>query len=100
MPDENLTAALQGTLDILNESPEAESPLAEATPDSIDLLFERINQNLAEGLPEKISDSDLLRVVQIYRAQALKWSQDEEIKRNKPRASKKPLGKLIDINLD
>lgn len=85
--NENLTAALQGTLKALDD-PTTQSPLTEATPDSIDLLLDRINAHLVAGAPEEISDAELLRLVEIYRAQALKWQQDEQIKQSKrPRKS-------------
>lgn len=98
-PNPNLTAALSGSLRLIDEN--LDSPLKEATADSIDALLDHINAGLAEGLPAKISDSDLLRVVEIYRAQALRWQQDEQSKvtRVSARARKTP-GQAVDLDLD
>jgi len=97
MPNDNLTAALEGSLEIIIQNPD--SPLAEATPDSVDELLDRINGHLAEGLPGKISDSDLLAVIRVYRAQALKWQQDEQTKKTKTPRSAKKIAEAINIDL-
>jgi len=101
MPDPNLTAALTGTLEFFKNQ---DSPLAEATPDSIDILLDRINSAWAEGMPGKVDDKTLMDLVVGYRAQALRWSQEEETKKTTRRAagaSKKPLtpAEAIDIDL-
>jgi hypothetical protein len=97
MPDPNLTAALQGSLEIVTANPE--SPLTEATPDSVDILLDRINSAFAEGLPEKLTDETLRQVITVYRSQALRWTQEEEIKKAKgPRTRKAvPLGVAFDL---
>jgi hypothetical protein len=53
------------------------SPLKEADPLSLDILFERINQKLAAGLPEQITDDELFPVVLALRKQrSLKIEKD------------------------
>lgn len=99
--DPNLTAALSGTLEFFENQ---DSPLAEATPDSVDELLDRANTAFAEGVPEKLTDETLLKLVTLYRAQALKWQQDEEIKKTKTRAAGRATKTLtpaeaIDIDL-
>jgi len=97
MPNENLTAALQGTLNMLNEQG---SPLAEATPDSVNELLDRVNSAFAEGLPERLTDATLLRLIQIYRAEALRWQQDEQKKTTRvSKTSRRPLGEVLDLDL-
>ncbi len=97
MPDPNLTAALAGTLQIIDENPA--SPLSEATPDSVDLYLDRINQHLIDGAPEKITDDELLRVVTFYRAKALLWGQEEQTKKARSTKPRKPAGAVIEIDL-
>lgn len=59
-------------------SDEFVSPLAEAAPDSIDLLLDRITDHLAAGVPEKIkSEAIFERMIAGFRAQAEKWNSDE-----------------------
>jgi len=101
MADPNLTAALTGTLEFFENQ---DSPLIEATPDSIDVLLDRINSAWAEGMPSKVDDKTLMDLVLQYRAQALRWSQEEETKKTTRRtanAGKKPLtpAEAIDIDL-
>ena len=84
MADPNLTAALTETLEFFENQ---DSPLAEATPDSIDILLDRINSAWAEGMPGKVDDKTLMDLVTQYRAQALRWSQEESIKKTKARAT-------------
>jgi hypothetical protein len=102
MADSNLTTALEGSLRLVSENPFSDhvSPLLEATPDSVDELLDRVNSCFVEGLPEKVTDSDLLRLVEIYRSQALRWTQEEEIKKTKTKraASRAPV-EAVDIDL-
>ena len=92
-PNPNLTAALQGSLDAIETSPE--SPLTEATTDSVDILLDRINSAFASGMPEKLTDETLMQAINLYRSQALRWEQDEEIKKAKgPRTRRSPADKL------
>lgn len=102
MPNDNLTSALRASLSLVEDNPT--SPLSEATPDSVDELLDRINSAMAEGLPEKITDETLRKVIDLYRAQAYRFQQDEE---NKPRRAApgtktpkpKPLAEIIDLDL-
>lgn len=95
MTNKNLTAVLQGSLDMINEN-----PLTEATTDSIDALMEKINSACVEGLPGKITDEDLLRFIQIWRAKALQWAQEEQAKANKPSRKKtEPTTYELDLDL-
>ncbi len=57
-----------------------DSPLRLADENSVDILLDRINTHMAEGLPEKITDQDLMKTIDIYRSQAFKWEQDEQKK--------------------
>ena len=60
------------------------SPLREATPDSIEELLARVNEDLVAGAPQRITDNDprLKALIEIYRKQAIQWTIDEA---NKPR---------------
>lgn len=66
-----------------------ESPLVEATPDSIDELLDRINNHLAAGLPEKVTNESLMKIVEAYRAQAVKWTAEVAETGRAPRGRKK-----------
>jgi len=106
MSDSNLTGALRASLRVVEGEgpssgldPSAQSPLREATPDSIDELLRQVNDAFGQGLPESVSDDTLRQLVDLYRAQALKWDQDEAIKRDKPKASRKK-NEAITIDLD
>lgn len=101
MANPNLSAALRGTLEAFENQ---DSPLAEATPDSIDTLLDRVNTAWAEGAPGKIDDKTLMDLVTQYRAQALRWSQEEETKKTRTRAASRATKTLnpaeaIDIDL-
>lgn len=101
-PNENLAAALRASLHLVeNPAPGTEdSPLGEATVDSVNFLLSEINDALAEGMPEKITDEKLAVLVDIYRAQALRWQTEEEEKRNKPRGTRKSTkGIIVEITL-
>jgi len=56
------------------------SPLAEATPDSIDEFLSHIDELLAAGTPEKLTDPVLRRGIELWRAEALKWTSEEKTK--------------------
>lgn len=97
MSDPNLTAALRASLAVEEDQIE-DSPLAEASADAVDELLRRINENLVDGLPQKITDSELRKLVDIYRSQAFKWAQEEQITktRGRKKSSEKP---TINFNL-
>ncbi len=98
---DNLKGALAGSLRIISENP-PDSPLTEVTTDSVDELLERINGAFAEGMPEKLTDATLVRAVDLFRAQALKWEQDEEIRASKTRTRstgpKKSISQAVDLD--
>ena len=98
MPDPNLTAALNASLKLVDENPT--SPLTEATPDSVDLYLDRINAHLIEGAPDRITDEELIRVVEFYRAKALTWTQEEQVKKTKSKAKPVPHVEAVDLGLD
>ena len=98
-PNENLSGALRASLRLVEKeeaakdtSPSREqppivnSPLTEVEADSIEEELDRINQGFIQGVPEKITDEKLASLVDLYRAQALKWEQEESVK--KPRAAR------------
>lgn len=99
---QNLTSALRGSLTLItNETPNDDSipsPLLEASPDSIDILLDRINTGMIEG--KILSDEDLKLGIELYRAQALRFAQESENK--KPRARKQtPVNKaVLDLELE
>lgn len=105
-PNPNLTAALRASLESidnpLEEAPEgfdgSDSPLETVTTDSVDILLDRVNDHLTSGLPDRITDDLLRRMVDIYRAQALYWEQ-EEAKPKTPRG-KKVVKSIEDLKLD
>jgi len=107
MPDTNgsfnLKAALRGSLHLIeNPAPNSDptSPLSEATADSVNFLLSEINDALAEGMPEKITDEKLSVLVDIYRAQALKWATDEIEKKNKPRGTRRKKDEDLSMAVD
>lgn len=94
----NLTGALRASLRIIeNDKPSNEvspniaesSPLQEVDPNALDEELTRLNENLIQGIPEKITDDSLAKIVDLYRAQALKWSQDEQTKKRAPSGTRK-----------
>jgi len=93
MPDPNLTGALKGALELL----ETDSPLSEATPDSVDELLDRINQHMADGMPERVTDADLELAVNVFRAQAFRWAQEEQ--QIKTTRRRKPQAQVIDVEI-
>lgn len=102
MADENLAAALRASLHLVeNPAPGTEdSPLGEATVDSVNFLLDEINNALAEGMPEKITDEKLAVLVDIYRAQALRWQTEEQEKKDKPRSgSRRSKGTIVEITI-
>lgn len=66
-----------------------DSPLREADPDAINLLLDKLNNALVEGLPKKITDDDLRNLVDLYRAKAIQWDAEEAEKRDKPKGQRK-----------
>ena len=81
-----------------NNSENIPSPLLEASPDSIDILLDRINTGMIEG--KILSDEDLKLGIELYRAQALRFAQEAENK--KPRTRKQtPVNKqVLDLELE
>ncbi len=67
------------------------SPLAEVDADSLDRLFDRVNQKLISGLPESIDDEkDLQPMVDIYRARRLVFiAEQQKMPAPRARATKK-----------
>ena len=101
MADPNLTGALRASLKVIeNQAQEGElsgdSPLLEATPDSIDVLLDRINEAMAAGLPGTITDETLLQLCDGFRAQALRWNQEEQ---QKPKRQRKSHAEAVEITL-
>lgn len=109
MPEEDkntnpLMAGLRASLRVVEDiDPTDDSPLREATADSINTLLDEINNNLAEGMPEKTTDEQLYQMVDMFRAQAATWVTQEVEKQNKPRRGRKgkpdkfESGDLLDI---
>lgn len=98
-PSSPLMAALRGTLRVVeNIDPEDTSPLSEATANSVNLLLDEINNALADGMPERITDDKLAQLVDIYRAQALAYATEQEEKKTRPRATRQK-GNIVDIIL-
>lgn len=98
-PNPNLTAALTVSLSELDLA--EDSPLREADESSIDILLDEFNQAFAEGLPEKITEEKLEKMVNMFRAQAYQWEQQEEQKRNAPRRTRstKTLVEALELDL-
>lgn len=84
-----LKAALRGSLRIVeDENFDNESPLSEATADSINTLLNEINDALADGMPERITDDRLAQLVDYYRSKALTWATEEVEKASKPKRTR------------
>lgn len=103
VPNENLTSALRASLQIVTATPtenQIPSPLSEATPDSVDILLDRINNHMIEG--KILSDADLRLAIDMYRSQALRYAQEQENKKPRtPRGTKSTLKAVLDLdNLD
>lgn len=75
------------------------SPLAEADPNSIDLLFERINSKLVQGLPDLITDDDLMPVVLALREARKKFLVEQDRLGKAPPAKRKPRVESIQLEL-
>jgi hypothetical protein len=105
-PNLNLTAALRASLESIdnplvdNETPEGfdgtDSPLEAVTTDSVDLLLDRVNEHLTAGLPDRVTDDLLRRLVDNFRAQALYWEQ-EEAKPKTPRGKTPKAFEKLDL---
>lgn len=97
-PNTNLTSALQGSLELMKGiNDEIPSPLTEATPDSIDILLDRINSHMIEG--KILSDDDLRLGINMYRALALRNAQEQQTKKPRtPRGSKSSLKAVLDLD--
>ena len=95
MPDPNLTGALRGSLELFTQN----SPLAENAGDqAVDEFLDRINEDLVAGAVDKITDERLGMLVNMYRAQALRWTQEEAAK--PARTSRKKSALAPDIEVD
>ena len=92
--DPNLLGALKGSLDLLD----GESPLVEADPAAVNELLDRINEKMAAGLPGNITDEELERAVNVYRAMAYKWEQEEQQPKTR-NTRKKRVAEAVDIDL-
>lgn len=99
-PNLNLTAALRASLEsidnpLIDEAAPVEgfdgsdSPLETVVPDSVDVLLDRVNEHLTAGMPDRVTDELLRRLVDNFRAQALYWEQEEQ-KPKTPRSKKEP----------
>ena len=82
------------------------SPLAEADPTSLDELFDRVNDKLDAGLPETITDEDLIPLVRRLQLDRLRHLEMEEVKRaggTRTRAAPRPRSSATiaaDVDLD
>lgn len=73
------------------------TPLADLATDHVDEFLTRINEDLIAGMPEKITDERLSRLVELYRQEAITW---ETKQREKPeRKAKAPGEKKQEIAL-
>lgn len=98
MPDPNLTGALKGSLESFSES----SPLTETDgKNAVDEFLDRINEDLVAGAPDRITDQRLENFINLFRAEALRWTQEEARTGRAPRgssgSSRKSTAKAIDI---
>jgi len=76
-----LTAVLHASLALEEgRASGAPLPLSEADPQSLDDLFDAVNAKLVAGMPESITDADIIPVVAALRAQRLKFLQDQDRK--------------------
>jgi hypothetical protein len=101
-PNENLTASLRATLQIVKAEDEDDSdpipsPLNEATPDSVNILLDRINNHMIEG--KILTDADLRLGIDLYRSQALRYAQEQETKKPRARSgAKSTLKQVLDLD--
>lgn len=72
------------------------SPLSEADPKSLDILFERVTAKLVQGLPEPITDDDLLPVLETFRAKRELFLTEQARKESEPKRSRRGSGTKVD----
>lgn len=82
-----------------DEQPLADSPLREATPDSVDHLLDEMNQAMVAGMPERITDEKLIQLINAYRTQAEHWQTADAEKRASGNGRKrKPTVEGLDLS--
>lgn len=74
MPSD-LTSALEASLAAMDAG---ENPLSEVDPKSLDILWHRVTEKLALGVPGEIADSEVLDMALRLRVERLRWNQEEE----------------------
>lgn len=90
---DNLTGALKGSLEAFSEN----SPLSEDSgKNAVDEFLDRINEDLVAGATEKLTDERLSHLANLYRSQALRWEQEEQMR---PTRKKKSHAEAINIEL-
>lgn len=95
-----LQASLKHEEDKAQGRPSSTSPLSEADPDSLTILFDRVNRKLLGGMPEAISvEDELVPLVLEYRKRRNLFLLDEERKAQKePRKKASPKSKTTEPN--
>ena len=82
----------------------ADSPLKEADPNSLQILFDRVNDKLIAGVPEAITDDDIMPIVKIFREdRKIFLSEQDKLGRapGKRKARPTSVAQVIqDINVD
>jgi hypothetical protein len=97
-PNQNLTSSLRASLTLIENENSIPSPLLEADPNSVDLFLERINNHMVEG--KILTDEDLKLGIDLYRAQALRFEQEQQTKKPRAKAGTKPtIKEVLDLEL-
>jgi len=73
----------------MDNEPVTISPLAEASPESLDVLFERVNAKLIEGVPEALTDGEIAPLVDELKRMRIKFLADQDKLGRAPQAPRK-----------
>ena len=87
-----LTPAQHGVKQMLQATDNLDrgiSPLQQADPKSLDQWFEAVTANLVAGMPEAITDDQLLPVVEALRAKRLTFLVEQAKKDSEPKRGRK-----------
>lgn len=87
---------LAGFRAALDAETSLEAPLTAADPHSIDDFLDRINEDLAAGMPQKITPERLKTMVNLFRVQAANWEMEQQKEKTSSRGSGKKAS-LVEI---
>jgi len=80
---------LAGFKAALDAETNPENPLSTVDPGSIDEFLSRINDDLAAGMPQKITGDRLDQLINLFRVEAVNWEMAEQATGRAPRGTSK-----------